>query len=144
MLDKKINQTIDALIKKIKDNNLGSIKLSNKINTIEITNNLINENANQKTQKNYLNENQNIKNETDSNFVSIDSPMVGVIYLTPKPSSPPFAKKGQKIKKGDTICLIEAMKTFNEIKSDRDCTIKAVMVRNGEAVEFGQPIFEIS
>ena len=69
--------------------------------------------------------------------------MVGIIYLTPKPSSPPFAKKGQKIKKGETICLIEAMKTFNEIKSDRDCTIKNIMVKNGEAVEFGQPLFEI-
>ena len=80
----------------------------------------------------------------DIGVVSIDSPMVGIIYLTPKPSSPPFAKKGQKIKKGDTICLIEAMKTFNEIKSDRDCTIKTVMVKNGEAVEFGQPLFEIS
>ena len=67
-----------------------------------------------------------------------------IIYLTPKPSSTPFAKKGQKIKKGDTICLIEAMKTFNEIKSDRDCTIKTVMIKNGEAVEFGQPLFEIS
>ena len=144
MLDKKINQTIDALIKKIKDNNLGSIKLSNKINTIEIVNNFINENKNQYTQNILPNENQNKKNETDSNIISIDSPMVGVIYLTPKPSSPPFAKKGQKIKKGDTICLIEAMKTFNEIKSDRDCTIKSVMVKNGEAVEFGQPLFEIS
>mgnify|MGYP001360748633 CR=1 FL=1 len=82
--------------------------------------------------------------ETIENFISIDSPMVGIIYLTPKPSSPPFAKKGQKIKKGDTICLIEAMKTFNEIKSDRDCIIKTVMVKNGEAVEFGQPLFEIS
>ena len=144
MLDKKINQTIDALIKKIKDNNLGSIKLSNKINTIEIVNNFINENKNQYTQYILPNENQNKKNETDSNIISIDSPMVGVIYLTPKPSSPPFAKKGQRIKKGDTICLIEAMKTFNEIKSDRDCTIKSVMVKNGEAVEFGQPLFEIS
>ena len=79
-----------------------------------------------------------------SNIQSIDSPMVGIIYLTPKPSSPPFVKSGQKIKKGDTICLIEAMKTFNEIKSDRDCTIKTVMIKNGEAVEFGQPLFEIS
>ena len=60
------------------------------------------------------------------------------------PSSPPFAKKGQKIKKGETICLIEAMKTFNEIKSDRDCIIREVLVKNGEAVEFGQPLFEIS
>ena len=87
--------------------------------------------------------NQNNKNETKDTIVSIDSPMVGIIYLTPKPSSPPFASKGQKIKKGDTICLIEAMKTFNEIKSDRDCTIKSVIVKNGEAVEFGQPLFEI-
>ena len=140
MIDKKINETIDALIKKIKDNNLGSIKLSNKVNTIEVTNNAINNSTQQKT--NPIN---NVINDVPvENLISIDSPMVGIVYLTPKPSSPPFAKKGQKIKKGDTICLIEAMKTFNEIKSDRDCTIKTIMVENGEAVEFGQPLFEIS
>ena len=143
MLDKKINETIDALIKKIKENNLGSIKLSNKINTIEISNNSKNQNSNNNGNINNTN-NKSIKNETNNGFISIDSPMVGIIYLTPKPSSPPFAKKGQKIKKGETICLIEAMKTFNEIKSDRDCTIKTIMVKNGEAVEFGQPLFEIS
>ena len=141
MLDKKINDTIDALIKKIKDNNLGSIKLSNKNNSIEISNYTENNNNNQ---NNVLENNQDINHKKDVSIVSIDSPMVGIIYLTPKPSSPPFAKKGQKIKKGDTICLIEAMKTFNEIKSDRDCSIKSVLVKNGEAVEFGQPLFEIS
>ena len=140
MIDKKINDAIDALIKKIKDNNLGSIKLSNKTNTIEVTNNAINNS----TQQNTIPVNNVINDVPDKNLISIDSPMVGIVYLTPKPSSPPFAKKGQKIKKGDTICLIEAMKTFNEIKSDRDCTIKTVMVENGEAVEFGQPLFEIS
>ena len=140
MIDKKINETIDTLIKKIKDNNLGSIKLSNKVNTIEVTNNAINNS----TQQNTIPINNVINDVPDENLISIDSPMVGIVYLTPKPSSPPFAKKGQKIKKGDTICLIEAMKTFNEIKSDRDCTIKTVMVENGEAVEFGQPLFEIS
>ena len=144
MLDKKINETIDALIKKIKDNNLDSIKLSNKVNTIEISNNNINRGLNQNTQNISSAINQDVKNKIESNFSSIDSPMVGIIYLTPKPSSPPFAKKGQKIKKGDTLCLIEAMKTFNEIKSDKDCTIKSIMVKNGEAVEFGQPLFEIS
>ena len=143
MLDKKINQTIDVLIKKIKDNNLGSIKFSNKTYTIEISNNNIIHSTSQNTQNVSPTSSQNIKNNTNDNLISIDSPMVGIIYLTPKPSSPPFAKKGQKIKKGDTICLIEAMKTFNEIKSDRDCTIKTVMVKNGEAVEFGQPLFEI-
>ena len=143
MLDKKINETIDALIKKIKENNLVSIKFSNKTNSIEISNNSINQNLNNNSNINNTN-NKSIKNETNNGFISIDSPMVGIIYLTPKPSSPPFAKKGQKIIKGDTICLIEAMKTFNEIKSDRDCTIKTIMVKNGEAVEFGQPLFEIS
>ena len=142
MLDKKMLQTIDALIKKIKDNNLGSIKLSNKVNTIEISNNSLNLVSNENT-KSISASNQSKKNNSNDSIMSIDSPMVGIIYLTPKPSSPPFAKKGQKIKKGDTICLIEAMKTFNEIKSDRDCTIKSVIVKNGEAVEFGQPLFEI-
>ncbi len=141
MLDKKINETIDILIKKIKDNNLGSIRLSNKVNSIEISNTTVIQSANQNT---LPSNSQNIQNESNDSLISINSPMVGIIYLTPKPSSPPFAKKGQKIKKGDTICLIEAMKTFNEIKSDRDCTIKTVMVKNGEAVEFGQPLFEIS
>ena len=144
MLDKKINETIDILIKKIKENNLGSIKLSNKINTIEISNTSITYNSNQNLQSDRSITSQNEKNNKNIDLISIDSPMVGIIYLTPKPSSPPFAKKGQKIKKGDTICLIEAMKTFNEIKSDRDCIIKEVLVKNGEAVEFGQPLFEIS
>ena len=144
MLEKKINETIDALIKKIKDNNLGYIKLSNKINTIEISNSSVNYNTSLNNQNISRENNQNINNIENESFISIDSPMVGIIYLTPKPSTPPFAKKGQKIKKGDTICLIEAMKTFNEIKSDRDCTIKTILVKNGEAVEFGQPLFEIS
>ena len=144
MLDKKINQTIDSLIKKIKDNNLGSIKLTNKSTTIEVTNSSLNPTTNQNTQNNLPTDNQNVDNKINNSILSIDSPMVGIIYLTPKPSSPPFAKKGQKIKKGETICLIEAMKTFNEIKSDRDCIIREVLVKNGEAVEFGQPLFEIS
>ena len=144
MLDKKINETIDVLIKKIKENNLGSIKLSNKTNTIEISSTSITYNSNQNLQSDRSITSQNDKNEKNVDLISIDSPMVGIIYLTPKPSSPPFAKKGQKIKKGETICLIEAMKTFNEIKSDRDCIIREVLVKNGEAVEFGQPLFEIS
>ena len=142
MLDKKTVETIDTLIKKIKDNNLGSIKLSNKVTTIEISNNTVSGSSN--NHNNRLAINNNIEKENVDSFMSIDSPMVGIIYLTPKPSSPPFVKKGQKIKKGDTICLIEAMKTFNEIKSDKDCTIKSVLIKNGEAVEFGQSLFEIS
>ena len=69
--------------------------------------------------------------------------MVGVVYLTPKPSSPPFIKVGQKINNNDTICLIEAMKTFNEIKSDKSGVIKRILIKNGEAVEYNQPLIEL-
>tara|TARA_B100001093_G_scaffold1668_1_gene1669 strand:+ start:8793 stop:9218 length:426 start_codon:yes stop_codon:yes gene_type:complete len=141
MLDKKTNIYIDDLIKKINDNNLSSIKISDKNNSIEITKN---------TQSNTQNINnvdtisKKIENIDSPSLISINSPMVGIIYITPKPSSPPFVKNGQNVKIGDTICLIEAMKTFNEIKSDKEGTIKNILVKNGEAVEFGQPLFEIS
>ena len=145
MIDKKTNDAIDLLIKKLKDKDLSSIKISNKTNSIEITNTLIHENLNiQHVKKNITKISDSSVQEKSPNILTIDSPMVGIIYITPKPSSPPFVKKGQKVKKGDTICLIEAMKTFNEIKSDKDGLIKDILVKNGEAVEFGQPLFEIS
>ena len=144
MIDKKTENSINLLIKKLKDENLGSLKFSNKNISIEISNNLgsvqIAQNPISSQPHNTINSSAN----DTSNMQSIDSPMVGIIYLTPKPSSPPFVKNGQKIKKGDTICLIEAMKTLNEIKSDKDGVVKSILIKNGEAVEFGQPLFEIS
>ena len=144
MIDKKTENSINLLIKKLKDENLGSLKFSNKTISIEISNN---SGSFQIAQSPVSSQHQNVINtqtNKPSSMQSIDSPMVGIIYLTPKPSSPPFVKSGQKIKKGDTICLIEAMKTFNEIKSDKDGLINSILVKNGEAVEFGQPLFEIS
>ena len=144
MIDKKTENSINLLIKKLKDENLGSLKFSNKTISIEISNN---SGSVQIAQSPISSQPQNVSNtptNESSSMQSIDSPMVGIIYLTPKPSSPPFVKSGQKIKKGDTICLIEEMKTFNEIKSDKDGVVKSILVKNGEAVEFGQPLFEIS
>ena len=144
MIDKKTENSINFLIKKLKDENLGSLKFSNKTISIEISND---SGSVQIAQSPISSKPQNVSNipsNESSSMQSIDSPMVGIIYLTPKPSSPPFVKSGQKIKKGDTICLIEAMKTFNEIKSDKDGVVKSILVKNGEAVEFGQPLFEIS
>ena len=144
MIDKKTENSINLLIKKLKDEKLGSLKFSNKTISIEISNNL---GSVQISQNPISNQPHNVTNSSanDTSIMqSIDSPMVGIIYLTPKPSSPPFVKNGQKIKKGDTICLIEAMKTFNEIKSDKDGVVKSILIKNGEAVEFGQPLFEIS
>ena len=144
MIDKKTENSINLLIKKLKDENLGSLKFSNKTISIEISNNSDSVQIAQSPVSSQLQNVSNTQNNEPSSMQSIDSPMVGIIYLTPKPSSPPFVKSGQKIKKGDTICLIEAMKTFNEIKSDKDGVVKSILIKNGEAVEFGQPLFEIS
>ena len=144
MIDKKTENSINLLIKKLKDENLGSLKFSNKTISIEISNNSGSVQIAQSPVSNQLQNISNTQTNESSSMQSIDSPMVGIIYLTPKPSSPPFVKSGQKIKRGDTICLIEAMKTFNEIKSDKDGVVKSILIKNGEAVEFGQPLFEIS
>ena len=144
MIDKKTENSINLLIKKLKDENLGSLKFSNKNISIEISNSSGSLQVGQNPVSSQPQSVSNTQTNEALSMQSIDSPMVGIIYLTPKPSSPPFVKIGQKIKKGDTICLIEAMKTFNEIKSDKDGVVKSILIKNGEAVEFGQPLFEIS
>ena len=74
---------------------------------------------------------------------TIDSPMVGVVYLTKDPSAPAFVKVGDTVSVGQVVCLIEAMKTYNPIKSTKSGKIAAVLVESGKPVEFGQPLFEI-
>jgi acetyl-CoA carboxylase biotin carboxyl carrier protein len=71
------------------------------------------------------------------------SPMVGTFYAQPAPDKPPFVKVGDKVKKGQTICIIEAMKLMNEIESEYDGEILEVLVKNEEMVEYGQPLFLI-
>lgn len=74
---------------------------------------------------------------------AIKAPLVGVFYEAPAPGEEPFVREGQKVKKGDVICVIEAMKMMNELKADFDGTIEKVEAKNGEAVEFGQVLFEV-
>jgi len=74
---------------------------------------------------------------------ALKSPMVGVAYLSPEPGAKPFTKVGASIKAGDTVILVEAMKTFNPIKSDRDGVVKEILVSDGAAVEFDQPLIII-
>ena len=75
---------------------------------------------------------------------TINSPMVGTFYRAPSPGAKPFADVGQKVKAGDTVCIIEAMKLLNEIESEYDGVIKEILVENGQPVEFGQPLFVIA
>lgn len=74
---------------------------------------------------------------------SITSPMVGTFYRSSSPDSAAFVEVGSSIKKGDTLCIIEAMKILNEIESDKDGVIKQILVENGNPVEFGEPLFII-
>ena len=74
---------------------------------------------------------------------TLKSPMVGTFYRAPSPGAPPFVEIGQSVSKGQTLCIIEAMKLLNEIESDHSGTIKAILVENGQPVEYGQPLFLI-
>lgn len=73
----------------------------------------------------------------------VNAPIVGTVYLTPSPDEAPFVRQGQKIRNGQTVCLIEAMKTFNHIQADTDAKIVDILVKNGETVEFGQTLFTL-
>ncbi|WP_422446258.1 MULTISPECIES: acetyl-CoA carboxylase biotin carboxyl carrier protein [unclassified Endozoicomonas] len=73
----------------------------------------------------------------------VKSPMVGTFYGAPSPDAPDFAKVGQQVKEGDVLCIVEAMKMMNQIKADKSGTIDAVLVENGQPVEFDQPLFTI-
>ena len=73
----------------------------------------------------------------------VKSPMVGTFYRSASPGSKPFVDVGQSVNIGDTLCIIEAMKLLNEIDADQGGVIKAILVENGQPVEFGQPLFFI-
>ncbi|MCX8144825.1 MAG: acetyl-CoA carboxylase biotin carboxyl carrier protein [Azovibrio sp.] len=73
----------------------------------------------------------------------VKSPMVGTFYRSPSPGANAFVEVGQAVKEGDTLCIIEAMKLLNEIEADASGVIKAILVENGQPVEFGEPLFII-
>ena len=79
----------------------------------------------------------------DKNENAICSPMVGTFYTSPHPDSEPFVKAGQHVKTGEVLCIVEAMKMFNQIEADRPGKITLCLVENGQPVEFGQPLFII-
>ena len=73
----------------------------------------------------------------------VKSPMVGTFYRSSAPGAPAFVEVGQTVKEGDTLCIVEAMKLLNEIESDKSGVIRAVLVENGQPVEYGEPLFVI-
>lgn len=77
------------------------------------------------------------------NVVIVRSPMVGTFYTAPSPDAPPYVEKGKRVAVGDVLCIIEAMKLMNEIKSDVSGLLLDILVENGQPVEFDQPLFKI-
>ncbi len=92
---------------------------------------------------NINNSNDNTNEEAKDNFNVVKSPMVGTFYLKPSPDSEPYVQIGTKVKKGDTLCIIEAMKLMNEIESEFDGEIIEILLKDGEMVEYGKPLFKI-
>ncbi|MCA1768758.1 MAG: acetyl-CoA carboxylase biotin carboxyl carrier protein [Halomonas sp.] len=75
---------------------------------------------------------------------SITSPMVGTFYRSPAPGAKPFVEVGASVKKGDTVCVVEAMKMMNQIEADRDGVVEAILVEDGEPVEYDQPMIVLA
>lgn len=93
-------------------------------------------------------ENQKVIEETTNNTKKeegniVKSPMVGTFYLKPAPNAQPYVEIGKKIKKGDILCIIEAMKLMNEIESEFDGEVVEILAKDGETIEYGTPLFRI-
>ena len=144
-IDKNDLENINFLKKELKLKNIQSIKIKKGNYEIEISSN---ENIrDQKIQQISLQDeslqktDQKLKqkNEIKSENI-VKSPMVGVAYLSSEPTSPPYIKEGQHVKQGDILLLIEAMKTFNEIKAPKSGVIQKIIVLNSQPVEFGDDL----
>lgn len=100
--------------------------------------------GNENLNKEYTSEEKVVpKQEISLDTKIIKSPMVGTFYLKPTPNSKPYVEEGETIKKGETLCIIEAMKLMNEIESEFSGKIEEILVKDGDMVEYGTPLFRI-
>ena len=136
---------IELLCEVMKKNSLSEIEVKNGSRSIKLS-----KNNNQKTIINTLKDNQlekkeEISSQKTNNPTSklentVKAPMLGTLYHSPSPNSKPFIKVGSKVKAGDVIFIIEAMKTMNQVKSDKTGTVKKILVENAMPVEFDQDL----
>jgi acetyl-CoA carboxylase biotin carboxyl carrier protein len=144
-IDKNDLENINFLKKELKLKNIQSIKIKKGDYEVEISssenvsNQRIQQIPSQDENSQKTDQISKQKNETKLENI-VKSPMVGVAYLSPDPSTPPYVKKGQQVKEGDTLLVIEAMKTFNEIKSPKSGIIQKIIVLNSQPVEFGDDL----
>ena len=138
-IDKKIIKELNDYLEEF---NLTEIEITEKDTKIKVSKNTgsnINQPSvvayNSQTEKNISENNQNIKNG-----IEVTSPIIGTAYHAPEPGAKKFIEVGKKIKKGDTIMIVEAMKTMNHVPSSSDGIVKKICVNDGQPVEFGQTL----
>ena len=141
-IDKTDLENIKLIVKESKINSVAKIKIKKNDYEIEITSNDFTENnvSFRKFEKNAEAKEAENTNEVVNEDNIVKSPMVGVAYLSADPNSQPYVKVGQHVKAGDTLLLIEAMKTFNEIKAPRSGIIKKIVTLNSQPVEYGDTL----
>ena len=136
----KINKKlIKELVESLEENSLTEIEYSEKDTTIKISRNIQNKNNNIDISQNTIKP----KSEKKIEGIEIKSPIIGTAYLAPEPGGKKFVEVGKKIKKGDTVMIVEAMKTMNHVPSTKDGTVKQISVEDGQPVEYGQTLLII-
>ena len=132
-IDKKI---IEELVGYLKEFNLSEIEYAEGTTKVKVSramnvSNIVSTEINKK------------KSIVENNGTNVTSPIVGTAYLAQEPGGKKFVEVGQKVKKGQTIIIVEAMKTMNHVPSTQDGTINKILIKDGEPVEFGQPLISI-
>tara|TARA_Y100000768_G_C23985377_1_gene688504 strand:+ start:2793 stop:3236 length:444 start_codon:yes stop_codon:yes gene_type:complete len=141
---------IKTLIEMLEESNLKEIEVSQGDESVRISKQSqgddaieFNQSSNRQPESININQNQSQKKDADYDGNLVKSPIVGTFYRKPSPDSPPFIKVGDSVNKGDVLCIVEAMKMMNEIKSDYDGKIVSIEIDDGQPVEFGQTIIVI-
>ena len=133
----KINKRlIKELVSCLEENKLSELEYSEKDTKIKVARNSVKDNNKLQVVQN-TNE---IKEKENISGIEIKSPIIGTAYLAPEPGGKKFIEIGKKIKKGDTIMIVEAMKTMNHVPSSKDGVVKKIVVDDGQPVEFGQTL----
>ena len=134
-IDKKLIKELTAYLDEF---GLTEIEYGNQDLKIRVSKSNKNDNSNKITEK--IIDTSKPNNKSESSVAKITSPIIGTAYLAPEPGAKKFVEVGKKIKKGDTVMIVEAMKTMNHVPATSDGTVKEVCVEDGSPVEFGQTI----
>lgn len=132
-MDKSITRNYISNSNDLFDNNLNKLAITDLSNDVDIRTEV----------KENIEENYPSQNNDDADVEAIVSPIVGTFYEAMSPEDEPFVSIGQKINKGQVVCIVEAMKLMNEISAEFDCEIVSVLGENGKMVQYGEPLFKV-